>query len=147
LLSTILIILILLLLTRSLAYTLISILANLPPLGFLIIIFVIGDIDLNMTTSISLVVCLGLIVDDTIHILYRRVRLASPFGELGFGILTTSLILTGGFLSFLLSQSIPNQIFGVLCAVVFFFAAISDLAVFSWLADRVKPNAADITDS
>ena len=138
LLSSVLIIFILFMLSRNFTFTIISILANLVPLGFLVMIFAIGGIDLNMTTSISLVVCLGLVVDDTIHILYRRVRLASPVGELGFGILTTSIILTGGFLSFLMSQSTPSQIFGVLCAVVFFIAAISDLAVISWLADRWK---------
>lgn len=135
LLSSIVIILIILILTRSLFYTIISILANLPPLGFLVLIFLIGGIDMNMTTSISLVVCLGLVVDDTIHILYRRVRLACPIGELGFGILTTSILLAAGFLAFLLSQITPNQVFGVLCAVVFFFAAVSDLAVISWLEE------------
>jgi len=145
--STLVIVVILLLLSRSLVLTLISILANLPPPGLLVIILVAGGVDLNMTTSISLVVCLGLVVDDTIHILYRRIRLGNPVGELGFGILTTSLILAGGFLTFLLSQSTPNQIFGVLCAVVFFFAAISDLAIMRWLEEAWKTGRSSQEDA
>ena len=82
---------------------------------------------MNITTSITLVICLGLIVDDTIQILYRRVRLDEPMEELGFGVLTTTLIMAGGFLSFLLSQSRPIQIFGLLCAIVFLIAAVSDM--------------------
>ena len=91
---------------------------------------------MNITTSLTLVICLGLIVDDTIHILYRRIHLAEPLDELGFGMLTTSLILTGGFLSFVLSQSHPNQIFGLLCAVVFLTAVVSDITIMTWLCKK-----------
>lgn len=131
--SALLITLIILLLTFSLKITFISVIANAIPLGFLVMIFVVFGIDMNITTSISLIICLGLIVDDTIHILYRRVRLAEPLKELGFGILTTSIIITGGFLSFIVSQSHPNQVFGIICAIVFIIAAISDMTVLQWL--------------
>jgi predicted RND superfamily exporter protein len=104
-------------------------------------IFVIFNIDMNITTSITLVICLGLIVDDTIHILYRRVRLGESLEELGFGILTTSLILTGGFFSFILSTSRPNQVFGLLCAMVFLIAVISDMTIMSWLLSDKEPKA------
>ena len=120
-------------LTTNIRAILASILANLVPLGFLIIIFAVFKIDMNITTSITLVICLGLIVDDTIQILYRRVRLAEPLEELGFGVLTTSLILIGGFFSFVLSQSRPNQVFGVLCAIVFLIAVISDMTIMPWM--------------
>ena len=131
--SALLIFFLLFLLSLNLRDTLVSILANLIPLGFLIIIFAIFGIEMNITTSLTLVICLGLIVDDTIHILYRRINLAEPLEELGFGVLATSLILTGGFLSFVLSQSQPNQIFGLLCAIVFLIAVISDITVMTWL--------------
>jgi hypothetical protein len=110
-----------------------SILANLVPLGFLVLIFAVFKIDMNITTSITLVICLGLIVDNAIQILYRRVRLAEPLEEISFGALTTSLILTGGFLSFVLSHSRPNQVFGLLCAIVFLIAVISDMTIMPWI--------------
>lgn len=131
--SALLIFFLLYLLSLKIRDTLVSILANIIPLGFLIIAFAVFGIDMNITTSLTLVTCLGLIVDDTIHILYRRIRIAEPLNELGFGIVATSLILTGGFLSFVLSQSQPNQVFGLLCAMVFFTAAVSDMAVMTWL--------------
>lgn len=137
-LSAILIIIIIFLLTCNIRITAISILANLVPLGFLVMIFVIGGIDVNITTSVTMVVCLGMIVDDTIHILYRRVRLVKPIAELGFGILTSSLILMGGFFTFILSQSRPNQTFGLLCAAIFIIAAVSDLTVIPWLDNKWK---------
>lgn len=124
---------ILFLMSMNLKITLVSIIANLVPMGFLVMVFALFGIDMNITTSITLVICLGMIVDDTIHILYRKVRLKEPLNELSFGILVTSLILFLGFLTFVLSQSRPNQIFGLLCALVFLLAAISDLTVMSWL--------------
>ncbi len=131
--SVVLIVIILLFLTQSIRITAVSILANSVPLGFLILIFVLFGIDMNITTSVTLVVCLGLIVDDTIHILYRRVRLQKPLNELAIGMLKTSFILTVGFCLFLLSQSLQIQLFGILNAVVFLIAIVSDLAIMSWL--------------
>jgi predicted RND superfamily exporter protein len=103
------------------------------PLGFLVLIFVLFGVDLNITTSVTLVVCLGLIVDDTIHILYRRIRLQKPLNELAIGMLKTSFILTVGFSFFLMSQSLQIQLFGVLNAIVFLIAIVSDLSIMSWL--------------
>ncbi len=131
--SAIFIVLVILVPTMSIKKTIISILVNAVPLGFMVFILVIFGVDMNITTSISLVLCLGLIVDDTIQILYRRVRLREPMGELGFGVLTTSVLVTGGFLTFLISNSYPNQIFGLICATVFIIAAISDMTVMPWL--------------
>jgi uncharacterized protein len=131
--SALLIIMIILLMTMSIQKTLISILVNSIPLGFMVLILVLFKVEMNITTSLSLVLCLGLIVDDTIQILYRRARLAEPMGELGFGILTTSIVVTGGFLSFLLSSSLPTRVFGLICAAVFIIAAISDMTVMPWM--------------
>ena len=131
--SAILIFLTFFILTTNIRAIVASILANMVPLAFLIIIFVVFKIDMNIITSITLVICLGLIVDDTIQILYRRIRLAEPIDELGFGVLTTSMIMTGGFFSFVLSQSQPIQVFGLLCAIVFLLAAISDMTIIPWM--------------
>jgi uncharacterized protein len=131
--SALFIILIISFLTMSLTKTLLSVIVNCVPLAFMVLILVAFGVDMNITTSISLVICLGLIVDDTIQILYRRVRLREPLGELGFGILTTSMLVTGGFLTFLISNSRPSQIFGLICATVFIIAAVSDMTLLPWL--------------
>ncbi len=136
--SALLIFIIIFFLTLSIKKTIFSIFANAVPLGFLILIFVGFAIDMNISTSITLIVCLGLIVDDTIQILYRMVRLNKPLKELGFGILTTSIIITGCFFSFILSKIHPIQVFGILCGLVFMLAAIGDLTIFPWL---LKPHS------
>jgi predicted RND superfamily exporter protein len=132
-LSGILILVILFLLTRNLRVTAVTTLANLIPLGFLVVVMVLFRIEMSVAASMTLVVSLGVVVDDTIHILYRRIFLDRPLEELGFGVVTTSLILFAGFFSFILSSSLPNQIFGVLCSSAFLVAIVSDLAVMSWL--------------
>ncbi|TFH49189.1 MAG: hypothetical protein E4G92_02285 [Bacteroidia bacterium] len=146
LLSAVLIFLLIFLLTRSVRITAAAILANMIPIGFLILILAGFRIDLNITTSITLVVCLGLIVDDTIHILYRSVLLKIPLDELSFGVLNTSIILTVGFSLFLLSQSKQIQLFGILNAIVFMIAVISDLAVLSWLLNKHNLDKPDSED-
>jgi len=128
-----LIFLILLILTRNLWITIISLIANLIPLGCLVLLFTILQLDLNILTSITAVVCLGLIVDDTIHVLYRKLRLGQPLNELGFGMITTTLILAGGYLVFVLSSFHPTRTFGYLSAIVFFVTVLCDLTVLPWL--------------
>ena len=132
-LSGVLILVILFLLTRNFRVTAVTTLANLIPLGFLVVVMVLFRIEMSVAASMTLVVSLGVIVDDTIHILYRRIFLDRPLEELGFGVVTTSLILFAGFFSFILSSSLPNRTFGVLCALAFLVAIVSDLAVMSWL--------------
>ena len=140
--SAIFIVFVILLLTLSLKKTLLTIMVNTIPLAFMVFILVIFGVDMNITSSMSLVICLGLVVDDTIQILYRRVRLKETMGELGFGILTTTLLVATGFLTFLMSSSRPNQIFGLICATVFTIAVISDLTVMPWFL-RDKNNEKD----
>lgn len=139
--SCVIIFMILFAMTRSLRAILVTLLANMVPFGFVVLAIVSFNIEMNMVTSMALVVCLGLIVDDTIHILYRRVNRSMPIGELGFGVVTTSIILGGGFLAYTLSQWLPTQYFVSLCALAFFAAMVSDLSVIPWLIgkDRARP--------
>jgi len=80
--------------------------------------------------------CLGLIVDDTIHILYCKLSLRKGIEELSYGLLTTSLILAGGFALFALSNFEPTQIFGSLSATVFLITFISDMIILNWLLKK-----------
>ena len=124
-----------LVLTKSLIITIISLVANLIPLSFIVIIFYFGNLDLNILTAITTVVCLGVIVDDTIHVIYRKQILKIEDNELGEGIMTTSIILIVGFLTFLLSSFEPSQVFGYVSALVFLITMVADLTILPFLLD------------
>lgn len=144
--SGFLIMLVFLLLTRNLRNTLVCLLANLIPLGSLVLLFVIFSIDVNITTALTAVICLGLIVDDTIHILYRKLVLQEELNELNTGVLATSLLLTGGFLLFTQSNFQPTRTFGILSAAVFLIAVLSDIQILDWLLVIHKPGKGGTND-
>ena len=93
--------------------------------------------DLNILTAITTVVCLGVIVDDTVHVIYRKRILKKEDNELGEGIITTSIILIIGFLTFLISSFEPCQVFGYISAIVFLGTMVADLTILPLLLDRV----------
>jgi predicted RND superfamily exporter protein len=124
-----------LILTKSVLTTVVSILANTIPLSFIVLIFHFGNLDLNILTAITTVICLGIIVDDTIHVIYRQNVLNLKPDELGYGIITTSLILIGGFSTFMLSSFEPSQVFGHVSAIVFCVTMIADLTLLPFLLD------------
>jgi predicted RND superfamily exporter protein len=130
--------LLILLMTRSIVYTIVSVIANLVPLSMMILIFYLFDLDLNLLTALTSIICIGLVVDDTIHVLYRRLILKSELEEVSFGILTTSVILFGGFMMFAISGFRPSQTFGVICAVIFLVTVVSDLTLLPYLLDLVS---------
>ena len=125
-------------LTKSLVITLISLIANIIPLSFIVLIFYYTKLDLNILTAITTVVCLGIIVDDTIHVIYRKQVLKKDDDELGLGIITTSIILVLGFLTFLFSSFEPCQVFGYVSSMVFLITMISDLTILPFLLDLVN---------
>lgn len=122
-------------LTRSFIQSFVGLFVNLVPLSLIVIIFVGFDLNLNIMTSITAVVCLGIIVDDTIHSFYRRVVRKKPLGELSFGMLTTTLILVVGFGIFSISNIKPVGIFGSVAAVIFVVTLISDFTLLLYLID------------
>jgi uncharacterized protein len=124
------------LLTRSLTLTFISIIPNIVPLAVVAVIFVLLDLDLNILTAITAVVCIGILDDDTIHILYRKVWLKKDLNEVSFSIFSTSILLAVGFGFLLLSSFEPTRIFGLVCAVVFLVGVISDLTLMPLTIDK-----------
>ena len=82
------------LLTRSISASILSLLPNLVPIACIIILFYIFGISLNIITSLTAVICLGLLDDDTVHILYRKLWLKEDMEELSFSILSSAIILS-----------------------------------------------------
>ncbi len=133
--SSIFLLFVFLFLTRSILQSLIGLFVNFVPLSMIVILFVGLDLQINIMTSLTAIVCIGLIVDDTIHSFYRRVIMREPLKELSFGMLTTTIILTMGFGVFAISSLQPIVIFGGIAAVIFVITLISDLTLLLYLIE------------
>jgi predicted RND superfamily exporter protein len=123
---------------KNLRVALASMIANIVPIGGLILIFVAFNISINIGTALTSVICIGIIVDDTIHILYRKLTLKEELNELNHGLFITWLILTVGFLTFIQSSFQPTRIFGLLSSSVFVIGYLSDLLIINWFLDIHK---------
>lgn len=130
--------LIFLLLTRSIKLALLSLLPNLIPIGITLIFFYIFDFQLNLLTSLTLVISLGLLDDDTVHIIYRRLILKEEMEELTFSVISSALLLSIAFLIFALSNFEPLVVFGIICALIFMVGLISELVMFRWIIDSFR---------
>ena len=132
------IILMLLLITRSVKQALVGFIPNLVPLSIAVLVFVLFDFRLNLLTAITSIVCLGLLDDDTIHILYRKyIRKENP-NELTASILNTALLLAIGFGLFMFSDFYPTRVFGGISALVFVFGIVGELTLFQWILEKMN---------
>lgn len=133
-------------LTRSLMTSLLSLFPNLVPLGFIVLFYTTAGLDMNMITSLSMVVGLGLLDDDTIHILYRKLWLKKSMGELNFSVISSGIVLSISFLLFGISSFFPVQQFGLVTALIFLIGVIAELTVMVWILDKVgKRKVKDLT--
>ncbi|MFN5417852.1 MAG: MMPL family transporter [Flavobacteriia bacterium] len=129
---------IILLVSRSLKIALLSLIPNLIPLGFIVVIFYLLGLNINILTAITGVVCLGLLDDDTIHILYRKIWLKENMEELSFSVLSTAILLIIGFSLFLTSSFEPIRVFGCLSAFVFFIGVVCEMTIMQWVLNKIK---------
>ncbi len=132
--------LVLLFVFRSFKLGCISLIPNALPIIMNLGIMGLVGIPLNTATAIISAVALGIAVDDTIHLLteyqqqsaggaLRPEAIRSSINEKLGPILSTSLILVLGFGVLIFSSFVPTVQFGLLCALIMFFAIISDLVV------------------
>jgi len=125
---------------RSLRQALISILPNAFPL--LAVLGYMGAVgmELDVTNVIVFSVCLGLAVDDTIHVIARFREELARGGAIedvlertlrgsGQAVVLTSLLLGAGFLVLTTSEFVPTQRFGYLAAITFVAALFADLVL------------------
>ncbi len=130
---------ILILALRSLKIGLISLIPNLFPafMAFGLWGYTFGQV--GLAVSVVSVISLGIVVDDTVHFLskYLRARrehnmetedaVRYTFKTVGTAIITTSVVLTAGFLVLTLSGFRVNLSMGLLTAFAISFALFSDL--------------------
>ncbi|MGK2907458.1 MAG: efflux RND transporter permease subunit [Desulfuromonadales bacterium] len=125
---------------RSLKLGLLAMVPNVLPILFNFAMMGFCGIPLNSATAIIAAVAIGIAVDDTIHFIceYQHQRTQQQtvtqavqlaIINKGSPIITTSLIMTGGFGILLFASFVPTIQFGFLSALIMLFAVVSDLLV------------------
>ena len=123
---------------RDIKIALLSMLPNLIPIilgGALL--FVMGHF-IDIGTSMVIVVCLGIAVDDTIHFIVNYLKqrnkgnttkdsIINTFLTTGKALIITTILLVAGFGSFIFADFVPNQKFGILCSIILTVALLTDL--------------------
>jgi len=140
------------LLFKSPKIILVSLIPNIIPL--LLIGGLIGfwGIGLKMSTSIIFTIAFGIAVDDTIHFLSKlKIELSKgksmlyaikrTFISTGKAIILTSIILSGGFLTLILSSFNGTFYTGLLISLTLIFAVFADLLLIPVLLIFLYPSA------
>ncbi len=137
-------------LIRSLRLTLIATIVNLLPIAVCLGAMGIAEIPMNMTTAMMLSVALGIVVDDTLHYLWRLRReyaactdyeeaLRRAHASVGKACLFTTIVITGGFSILTVSQFLPTAYFGGLLGFTMLVALAADVILLPALVLIVKP--------
>ncbi|MEE3370250.1 MAG: efflux RND transporter permease subunit [Planctomycetota bacterium] len=142
---------------RSLRIGLITIVPNLFPLAVTGSMLVVMDWPLNVASVCSFVVCLGIAVDDTIHFLtrygYERTEgqstpaaIRRAFVHVGTALILTTLILVAGFSTVLTSDLAIQRSFAAMACSTILAALVGDLiflpAMLMWW-DHEQPGPVD----
>jgi predicted RND superfamily exporter protein len=137
-LAIVLVALFMIIILRSFKMGLFSMIPNVIPLTFGGAIMYLNSTNIDLGAAINYSVCLGVVVDDTIHFLfdYSRRRksglsiqesIVQVFVYTGPALVLTTVILAVGFGMFYFSDFVPNINFGFYCAIIFICALIMDI--------------------
>ncbi|MBN8703621.1 MAG: MMPL family transporter [Bacteroidetes bacterium] len=136
---------------KSFKIVIISIIPNVVPMILVGGLMGLAGIELKVSTSIIFSIAFSIATDDTIHFL-GRLKLELMKGKsmlyaikrtyisTGKAVVVTSLILSGGFLSLIMSDFQSTFYFGLLVSIILFIAVIVDLLLLPplllWLIKR-----------
>ncbi len=135
---------------RSLLLTFVVAFSNL--ISIVMIFGLMGYLGINLDAGTVMIasVALGIIVDDTIHTLFRigwelksankcyKKALEGTIKTLGKALITTSLVNGLGFLILVLSDFKPARFFGILMALTMFSALLADMILLPCLIHQFK---------
>ncbi len=135
---------------RSFSVTLIVAFSNI--ISIIMIFGLMGYIGINLDAGTVMIssIALGIIVDDTIHILFRigqeqkidkkdyKKPIEKSIRTIGRAIITTSLVIGLGFLILIFNDFKPAKFFGILMALTMFSALLADLILLPYLILRFK---------
>ena len=125
---------------RSLRLGLLSVIPNAFPLAVAGSVLTALGLELQVSSVLAFTVCLGIAVDDTIHLVsrYREERLRGRAPEeaavravtaVGRALVITTLVLVGGWAMLLLSEVPTTQLFGLIGLVGLTAALVGDLVL------------------
>ena len=130
---------------------LLSILPNIIPLMFAGGIMGVFNIILRPSTAMTFSIALGIAVDDTIHFLARfrqeyiknrgdyRLAITRTLLTTGKAIISTTIVISLGFIVLLFSQYVPNFEFGLLGTIILIIALAGSLILLPVLIIQLKP--------
>jgi uncharacterized protein len=130
--SALLMTLVLMLVFRSARIGLLAIVPNLVPIFFNFIVMYAFNIPVDIGTSMTFAITIGLAVDNTFHMLtaFRSQNINKQATQTtGKAVLLGSLIVGMGFLSLATSDFAPTRNFGILTAVAMLTALLGDLLI------------------
>jgi predicted RND superfamily exporter protein len=130
----------LLILFRSIALSILGIIPNLLAVSIVLGIMGLMDISLDMMTITIAAITMGIAIDNSIHYIYRfREELVTNddyteilhlcHGTVGRAILNTSITIIFGFSILVLSNFLPTIYFGVFTGLAMFIALLSVMAL------------------
>ena len=126
-------------LLRSLRLGLVSLIPNVIPIGLAYGMWGLIDGKINMAVSVGMGICLGLVVDDTVHFLTKYMAAKqsggarpidaalSAFQQVGTAIMISSLILIAGFSGALVAEVTPTRQTATILMMTIGFAMLADL--------------------
>ena len=134
---------------RSIRIGLVALIPNCLPLIFGGAFFFLFDKPLDIGTVLVMSVCLGIAVDDTIHMLsnYNRLvreglnhrdALTELLSHTSPALIVTTLILASGFGTLAFADFIPNMYFGIMTALILSSALITDLLFLPLVLEKMS---------
>ncbi len=126
---------------RSLKIGVLTIVPNVLPLLVTAAGLTLLDMPLQITSALTFSLCLGLAVDDTIHVVVRylwnlehhpdrREAIIETVGHVGPALIVTTTILLGGFAAMMTSPMPGIRLFAMLSGVTLIAALIGDVLLF-----------------
>ena len=148
-LSLLVVALIMVILYRSVRMLFIALIPNVIPLLFIGALMGYFGIELKASTAIIFTISFGIATDDTIHFLSRfraelkkgveyMEALRKTFIHTGKAVAVTSVILCGGFFTWVFSDFMSTFYFGLLISIVLFVAVLTDLLLLPLLLMSLK---------
>jgi predicted RND superfamily exporter protein len=124
---------------RSMRAVIASILVNVIPLAIVCLALWLTGGAINIVAALVFVVALGIIVDDTVHVLYW-VKAGKPIAgsNIEFSMLFSTVLLCAGLLICMLSDVETTRRFAGLCATAVATALLADLGLLPALMGRVR---------
>jgi hypothetical protein len=128
----------------SVRLTLVALIPNLFPVTLNFIIMHYLNVPLDVGTSMTAAIALGIAVDDTLHFMlsWKKSDIRATARSTGRAIILSSVIIGAGFVSLVFSDFTPTRNFGILCSTAMASALTADLFILppllEWVAPAVK---------